>query len=125
MIDKTKGKDEVRAVFLNARSDVPVEVRLAANYQTFNALVGATTGTVVGVTRMRSFGAAGDIVAWCDDEGLLTNREPNEMASRVCGQPIVGDALVLAYDANGEADDLLPAEVIAVGRAANGEASLG
>jgi hypothetical protein len=33
-------------------------------------------------------------VAWCDEEGLLRDREPNRMASEWFGQILVGDVLV-------------------------------
>jgi hypothetical protein len=81
------------------------------HWQDLNSRIGAETGTVV------YFRLAGhSCVGWVDDEGLLKSRELNAVMSQICGQMIVGDAIV-AIDHEGEMLDLPPEAFAEIGGA--------
>ena len=117
--DNIKAKcitDGVMAMYLRAGAPIPVCIKVAPHYQSFNALIGADTGDCVSL-RLRD-PRLERLSLWVDDNGLLIGRCFNEMASRLYQSAIAGDALVLAYNKDGECVDLSMESVLAVAAAA-------
>lgn len=98
----------IHVLLLPKDSGMPIlSLDLPRGYQSLNEAIAARWGTSVSVrvpevaksaTRSRL-----SVDLWCDDEGLM-GAEPivNARASMLAGQMIVGDALVLTVNAEGE-----------------------
>lgn len=102
----------VTVVFLRAGSSVPVSLRMANDFRAFNAMIGADTGDCVRL--QENSGPLERTALWVDDEGLNNYRPTNVMASRLVGHRIVGDALVVAHNRDGECVDLEVPTLLAV-----------
>lgn len=108
-------------LFLNTDGDMPACIRCAGDYRAFNALIGAGIGDVVRLGRVAPPGGVaskGRVFLWVDDEGLLRSRMVNRMATRLAGRPIVGDALLLGENDDGETRSLEDYEMLEMVRCA-------
>lgn len=97
--------------FINRRSIMPVHISVPNDAMTFNTLIGAAYGEVVSVkVKNRS------LRLWVDDVGAIRrDRELNKTATALSGQPIYGDAILMAKeDEAGELRDLTLDDILAV-----------
>jgi hypothetical protein len=62
-------------------------IEVGNSFHTWNHAIGASIGEIATTPD-------GELELWCDEEGLLTQREFNLAASTLAMRPIVGDVIV-------------------------------
>lgn len=112
MSDETKAVVQEAAegaglLFLRVGSAEPVHVIVARDWRAYNALIGCEYADTA---RTKVEG----LHLWVDDVGMVSGKRPNAMATVLAGQPIFGDAMVMALDHEGMTRPITVAETVSV-----------